>query len=93
MARNLKDALIEMAAHRFIMGKINELRKGVSTMHFLTGYKTYIVAVILVILAALSAIGIPVPGFDMEPGAAVTMALGLVFSRNGAKTEAKKIGG
>lgn len=90
MARTLQDAFNQMIARKLIETVITRL-KGVTPMF--QGYKTYIIAAALVVLAALSALGFAVPGFEMEPGAAITMALGLIFSRNGAKTEVKKIVG
>lgn len=59
----------------------------------LQGYKTYIVAAVCVALAALKFLGIEVPGVteNTDPGTLITMALGLVFARTGAKTEVKKL--
>lgn len=60
----------------------------------LSGYKTYIVAAFLVLAAGLKMIaGIEIPSLTdtTDPGALITIALGLVFSRNGAKTEVKRL--
>lgn len=59
----------------------------------LTGYKTYIIAAVLLIGAALKFANIEIPGFTdhADAGSLLTVALGLVFARNGAKTEVKKL--
>ena len=88
----LADKLKEALAKQFITDSLRKFSKSKEAI-MLTGYKTYIVAVVLLALAALKFIGIEVPGVSetSDPGALITMALGLIFSRIGAKTEAKKI--
>lgn len=85
--RPLRDFLTRAA----INAALNRLKGLPMNALLLTGMKTYIVALILILVAGLNAVGIVVPGFDMDPGAAIAMALGLIFARNGAKTEIKKL--
>lgn len=55
----------------------------------LSGYKTYITAAVMVIIAgAKMFLGVDVPGFTGDPGTLITAALGLIFARIGASNAA-----
>lgn len=57
----------------------------------LAGYKTYIIAGLMLILAGLHVIGIDVPGVPpIDLGAAILTALGLITGRMGSRTDAAK---
>lgn len=57
----------------------------------LQGWKTYITAALIVVLALVRQFfGVEVPGFDLDLTAAVTVAAGLVFARNGVKADVAK---
>lgn len=60
-------------------------------MNFITGYKTYIVAAVLLLIGALSFLGITIPGFEGDPGLTISTAIGLIFGRVGARTEVRKL--
>lgn len=53
-------------------------------MNFLTGYKTYIVASLMVIIGTLKFFAIDVPSFEtMDPGALFMEGLAILFLRKG----------
>lgn len=57
----------------------------------LSGYKTYIIAALMLVLAALHLVGIDVPGVPpIDIGTAIMTAIGLVSARVGAKSDAAK---
>ena len=57
----------------------------------LQGWKTYLTAGIIVVLAVIRQFfGIEVPGFDLDLTAAITVAAGLIFARQGVKADVKK---
>lgn len=87
----LLDGLKKMALQKAIENFLRNLKKDRGKMEFLAGIKTYIIAALLLLLGGMSALGMPVPGFDMEPGAAITTALGLIFARGGAKNDIKRV--
>lgn len=73
---------------RLIMAALNQLK---GTTMF-TGYKTYIAAGLIVLIAAAEQfVGVDIPGFDLSLGDAVSVALAAIFARLGAKTEAAKV--
>ena len=92
MARTLVDLVKENIARNFITDQLKRFAKS-RLGKMLQGYKTYIVAVVLVVIAALKFMGIEIPGVsdNTDPGALISVALGLVFARNGSKTEVDKI--
>ena len=70
--------------------------KGLSVMGFLTGYKTFAIGALLILLGASAMIGLQVPGVPLDPSAGLGMimsGIGLITGRVGAKTEAKKATG
>ncbi len=56
----------------------------------LSGYKTYITAGLMLLVGVAKVAGFPIPGFDVDPGALIGPALGLIFARLGATAEGKK---
>lgn len=92
MPKTLSDSLNEFLAKQSITALLKNIAKS-EVAKMLTGYKTYVVAAILLLVAALKFMGIEVPGVsdNSDPGALITMALGLIFARTGAKTEVKKL--
>lgn len=53
-------------------------------MEFLEGKKTYIMAVVMLIVAATSMVGIAIPGFEtVNAGQLITEALAILFLRFG----------
>jgi hypothetical protein len=77
---------------RVIVTFAKRLEKGARKMDFLNGYKSYIAAAALVLVAALETfLGVDVPNFDMAFGTAVNVALGMIFLRTGSKTDAAKV--
>ncbi len=67
--------------------------KGLPIMNVLAGYRTYILAA-LIILCALGEnfLGVDVPGYELSLGDAIMVALGLFTARIGAKNDAKAAG-
>lgn len=60
-------------------------------MSVLHGYKTYILAIIIVISSVSEAfLGVDVPGYDLDVGEAIMVALGLFTARLGAKVDVNK---
>lgn len=90
MASNLKDALIQYAIVKWLTGFLRDKE----TIAMLTGKKTYITAILLLLVAAYGAVFGDVPGLGhVDLGEAIMGALaslGLIFARNGSATEAKK---
>lgn len=65
--------------------------KGLPIMAFLSGYKTYILAaLILLVAAAETFLGTDVPGFDLSLGDAFMVSLALITGRTGAKADVAK---
>lgn len=57
----------------------------------LSGYKTYIIAALMLVLAGLNVVGIDVPGVPpIDLGTAILTALGLFTARQGARSDAAK---
>ena len=53
-------------------------------MDFLTGYKTYIMGALMVLVAAAAMFGITLPGFEqIDAGQMIMEAFGLIFLRKG----------
>lgn len=89
----IADLIKQSIAKRTLLDWISKLGK-TKEAKMLAGYKTYIVAAFLIAAAALKMIaGIEIPSLTdtTDPGFLITTALGLVFARNGAKTEVKKL--
>lgn len=65
---------------------------GVPAMTFLSGYKTYILAVLIILSAAAETfVGVDIPGFSMGLGEAFAVGLALITGRHGAKVDVAKI--
>ena len=66
--------------------------KGAPAMNVLSGYKTYIVAVLVVLCSAAETFipGLDVPGYNLEFGEAVMLALAFFTGRAGATADAVK---
>jgi hypothetical protein len=89
MVATLKDAIIQGFIRKLITDKIVAIGKDKKAMNFLSGYKTYIIAVIMILLIALHYLGINIPGVDpnaLDLGAAI----GLITARGGASVDAAK---
>ena len=57
-------------------------------MNVLSGYKTYIVAAIMLLIGLAGLFGIDVPSFDGHaPASLVTEALAFIFLRKGLKSD------
>lgn len=82
--RPLRDALTGLA----LRVALNRLK---GNLPMLTGYKTYITAGLMVALAVAGLAGISVGDYHPDPASLIMAAIGLVFARNGAKTEVKKL--
>lgn len=92
MADTLKDAVVKAFAKGAILNAFAKLRKDKTAMSFLSGYRTYIMAAALLSLALLSAVGIDVPLVGhVDPGLAVTDALGLIFARKAVTNTVAKL--
>jgi hypothetical protein len=62
--------------------------KGQIEMNFLSGYKTYIVAAVMVLIGLTQVLGIDVPSFqDHSGGQLLIEGLAVLFLRKGIKTE------
>ena len=83
----LKDWLMGLA----IKQAVSHL-KGLPQMEFLSGFKTYILAALILVSAAAETFvpGLDIPGFSMSIGEAIMVSLALVTGRSGAKTDVKK---
>lgn len=82
----LQDWLISLA-----IKKGSTYLKGLPIMNFLAGYKTYILAALIIVSAAAeNFLGVDIPGFDMSIGDAVMVAFGLFTARIGAKNDVAK---
>jgi hypothetical protein len=88
LADAIKKRLIQNAVIKFL----ERIKRDKPMMNalLLTGWKTYILAALLILLGAAEFLGIDVPGFTMSPQEAFGLAIGFIFARNGAKTEVKK---
>lgn len=57
-------------------------------MHFLSGYKTYIIAIAMLLAGIGQMIGVELPGFDDQTaGHLIFESLAILFLRRGLKTE------
>lgn len=75
---------------------LQRLTKGAITVSFLTGYKTFIIGGVLIVLGALELLGWQVPGVPLDPSQGIPTimtGIGLITGRVGAKTEAAKATG
>lgn len=87
----IADWLKKTAAQKAVLNFLQSIKRDRGKMQFLLGMKTYIVAALLILLAAVEFIGIDVPGFDLAPQETIAIAVGLIFARTGAKTEAARV--
>lgn len=87
----LKDRFTQLLLSRALIYLLDQLKES-KLIESLKGYKTYITAILIVLAAAAEQfLGVDLPGFEMDVGTAVAVALGLIFARNGAKSEAKAV--
>jgi peptidoglycan hydrolase-like protein with peptidoglycan-binding domain len=83
----LQDWLLSLAIKQGV-----SLLKGLPIMAFLSGYKTYILAVLIILSAAAETfVGIDIPGFSMGLGEAFAVGLALISGRAGAKADVAKL--
>ncbi len=67
---------------------INQNNNRRNPMQFLTGYKTYIVSIIMLLVGIGQVLGVSIPGFDgQSSGQLIIEALAVLFLRRGIKTE------
>jgi hypothetical protein len=61
-------------------------------MTFLSGYKTYITAALMILMAVAELTGFAgaIPGAD-DPMTLIMGGIGLIFARGGAKADVKKL--
>lgn len=72
----------------FALSKI----KGLPAMNFLSGYKTYVLAILIILCAAAETfLGVDIPEFKMGIGEAIAVGLALITGRAGAKADVAKI--
>lgn len=66
--------------------------KGLPQMDFLSGYKTYILAALILLSSAAETFipGLDIPGFSMSIGEAIMVSLALITGRGGAKADVNK---
>lgn len=83
----LKDWLIGLA-----IKQVASHLKGLPQMDFLSGFKTYILAALILLSSAAETFvpGLDIPGYSMGLGEAVMVALALVTGRGGAKADVNK---
>lgn len=63
-------------------------RKGKSPMNILSGYKTYIVGIFMIVSALAQIAGVHLPGFDSQnAGQLIMQAFAIIFLRQGLKTD------
>lgn len=56
-------------------------------MNLLSGYRTYIVAAVMLLIGIAGVLGIDIPSFEGHPPASLVMeALAFIFLRKGLKT-------
>jgi hypothetical protein len=91
MARTLKDAAVQWFVENAILKFLVGLKKDKGIMDIMQGAKTYIVAGLIVLVAAVELFGIDVPGFNMTIQEAVSVAVGLIFARGGARADVNKL--
>ncbi|MDO8359653.1 MAG: hypothetical protein Q7T08_06390, partial [Devosia sp.] len=61
--------------------------KGLPSMNFLSGYKTYIVAAAMLLTGIAGLLGVDIPSFTGQaPGNLLMEALAFIFLRQGMKT-------
>jgi peptidoglycan hydrolase-like protein with peptidoglycan-binding domain len=75
---------------------LNQLTKGLIPMNFLTGYKTFIIGGLLIVLGGIELLGWQLPGIPLDPSQGIPTimtGIGLITGRVGSKTEAAKVAG
>lgn len=76
------------AAALAMAGTTHPQPKGTTDMNILAGYKTYIVAAIMLLIGLAGLLGIDVPSFDGHAPASLVMeALAFIFLRKGLKSD------
>lgn len=90
MAKTIKDAVNEYIAKQAITALLKQLEGKAKVFE---GYKTYIIAAILLILAGVRFAGFEVPFMtdNSDPGLMISMALGLIFNRQATKRVDNKL--
>ncbi len=79
------------AAALAMAGKDNPPTTRRTEMNLLTGYRTYIVAAIMLLIGLAGLLGIDVPSFEGHAPASLVMeALAFIFLRKGLKTDARQ---
>lgn len=83
----IQDWLIGLAIKQAV-----EYAKGLAPMNILAGYKTYILAVLILLSSAAETFipGLDIPGYSMSIGEAVMVSLALITGRGGAKADVNK---
>jgi peptidoglycan hydrolase-like protein with peptidoglycan-binding domain len=83
-ANPIQDFMLRQAAALFLSHL-----KGLLPMNFLAGYRTYIVAALMLLTGLAGVVGIDIPNFTGQaPGNLVMEALAFFFLRQGLKTGA-----
>ncbi len=88
----VKPNIITQWLTSFATKKAVEYLKGLPQMEFLSGFKTYILAGLILLSSAAETFipGLDIPGFSMSIGEAVMVSLALITGRGGAKADVKK---
>lgn len=75
---------------RLVVSQALKQIKDSQMLNFLAGYKTYIIALVMVLIGVAELLGIPIPGVsNTDPTYWFTTAVGLFFARAGAKNDLK----
>lgn len=76
-----------LAISKKIISETNQ-KKGPTTMNILTGYKTYLVALFMLLSGVLELLGVNIPAIDASNAMQLVMeSLAIIFLRKGLKTE------
>lgn len=78
-----------LAQHAFgwVIHQIEAKAKETNAMNFLSGYKTYITGIVMIVIALALIAGITIPGFEgAQAGQLLTEALAIIFLRKGIST-------
>jgi len=86
----LKDSVTKWLTQKAIENFLRKVKGDKEAMSFINGYKTYIIAALIILNAGVQMVGIDVPHFS-GPSEALMYAAGLFFARNGAKKDVKKL--
>lgn len=86
--RRVADTRTQALAMRPVSETIPSQPKGQWTMDFLSGYKTYIVGVLMVVTAIAEIAGVNLPGLEGQSAMQLLMeGLAVIFLRKGVKTD------